>query len=284
MATNYFRLLKRYGFWLEALASQKIDPDTLGQIRFIDVASGKQKVARSDYEIAWVNYEAYCHSEYRRKLIGRIYRKELNHPVLKKYKNQFPIPLYIKRNLRGECYEFLRKWGFAILGALVGEVSPNDIPDIDVKKLSLIVAGKVSPENSFEICMLKLFLPHTTCEKVKPVVLSILGKTGNKALPTKEGSRGVSSSVKKTRKKPMRSKKKHKPNCLSFVTDKDFSEADIKQHHLYHEDQPRDPEPYYSPSQRREYIEPDPNQDSREIEYPFDPDQPDDTDEVDNWD
>lgn len=284
MATNYFRLLKRYGFWLEALAYQKIDPDTLGQIRFIDVASGKQKFARSDYEIAWVNYEAYCHSEYRRKLHRRIYRKRLNDSVLKKYKGHFPIPTYIKRSLRRGSYESLKKSGFAILGALKGVVSPNEIPAFDLIRLSLIVTGKASPENTYEVCLQKLFLPHMTFGKVELIISSILGKPYKNYLPKKEGSRGVSSPTKKVRKKPILSKKNNKPNNPSFVTHKDLSEADIKQHHLYHEDQPRDLEPYYSPSQRREYIEPDPNQDSREIEYPFEPDQPNDNEENDNWD
>lgn len=51
--TKEWALIKRYGAWMEALASGKIEPYTEAQRRFLAVADG-QLEAQTEFELVWV--------------------------------------------------------------------------------------------------------------------------------------------------------------------------------------------------------------------------------------
>lgn len=68
-STEELNILRKYGYWFEALVSQKLLPLNKAQERFIEVAKGAKK-AESSHEKAWWMYQKRLEIE--RKLGDRL--------------------------------------------------------------------------------------------------------------------------------------------------------------------------------------------------------------------
>ena len=76
-------LLRRYGHWMEALASGTIQPTTPDQAHFVEVAAGESE-PRSDFERAWVKLTQ--HREPAPPLFGRLTEARARADYLRKEK------------------------------------------------------------------------------------------------------------------------------------------------------------------------------------------------------